>query len=210
MFNVNPVLRCAGATTLLAFVLAAITAYAEIPRLISYQGRLLDSGGQPVDTITEMTFVIYDDTTGAGPLWQEIQDSVQVVDGLFSVLLGSVVPIPADIFTVKVAMSLQKHGITLCKDIPVISVDNEQALLRMMPLSPPTFDLQASIIAEKAVELLLDKGSLNNAFSHRIVKVLPKLICSANSKASIAAISLLIISDLLSPIWFLILLIFQY
>jgi DNA-binding LacI/PurR family transcriptional regulator len=88
-------------------------------------------------------------------------------DGLF---------IPADIFTVKISMSLQKHGIALCKDIPTISVDNEQFLLHLMLERPATFDLQIPVIAEKAVELLLDKINLNNAFSHCIVKVLPILV----------------------------------
>lgn len=88
-------------------------------------------------------------------------------DGLF---------IPMDIFTVKFGMSLQKHGIILGQDIPTISVDNEQFLLRLMPMLPATIDLQVSVIAEKAVELLLDRINLNNAFSHCIVKVLPRLI----------------------------------
>lgn len=88
-------------------------------------------------------------------------------DGLF---------IPADIFTVKISMSMQKYGIILGKDIPTISVDNEQFLLRLMPEIPATFDLQVSAIAEKAVELLLDRINLNNAFSHRVVKVLPILV----------------------------------
>ena len=36
---------------------------------ISYQGRLLDSSGNPVDGTRTMDFRLYEDTSGGMPLW---------------------------------------------------------------------------------------------------------------------------------------------
>jgi len=65
---------------------------------ISYQGRLADSGGNPVNTSVGMTFRIYNLPTGGSPSWTEVYASVPVSDGLFHVLLGSSTPIPNSLF----------------------------------------------------------------------------------------------------------------
>jgi PKD repeat protein len=69
------------------------TAFAEIPPTINYQGKLTDSGGVPIDGTVSMTFAIYNAPTGGDLLWDEIQSSVTVTDGVFSVALGSVTPL---------------------------------------------------------------------------------------------------------------------
>jgi len=46
-------------------------------------------GGTPIDGARNLTFRIYDDTTGGGTLqWSETQNGVQVGHGLFNVVLG--------------------------------------------------------------------------------------------------------------------------
>jgi hypothetical protein len=75
-----------GIATLLA--IASIDA-ANVPNLIYYQGQLTDDLGAPLDTAINMTFTIYDDSTGGNPKWAETQNGVVVSNGLFSVLLGS-------------------------------------------------------------------------------------------------------------------------
>jgi hypothetical protein len=73
------------ASMLFVFSLAT----ADIPRLINYQGMLTDDEGIPIDGVQNLTFRIYDDTTGAGTLqWSETQSGVQVDHGLFNVVLG--------------------------------------------------------------------------------------------------------------------------
>ena len=50
---------------LIAILLGAVSVNAEVPHLINYQGRLTNDAGPPFDTVIEMTFKIYGDTTGA-------------------------------------------------------------------------------------------------------------------------------------------------
>lgn len=64
-----------------------------IPRLVSYQGRLTDTLGRPAaDTTHEVTFRLYEVPAGGTPFWNETQ-TIRTRAGLFSALLGSVVPI---------------------------------------------------------------------------------------------------------------------
>jgi hypothetical protein len=66
------------------------SATAGVPHMIFYQGHLTDAGGTPLDTAINMTFTIYDDSTGGTVWWTETQMGVVVSNGLFNVLLGSV------------------------------------------------------------------------------------------------------------------------
>jgi hypothetical protein len=67
--------------------------------MINYQGRLIGVGGNPLDTTVSMTFVIYDDSTAGMAQWSESKPSVAVVDGLFSVTLGTGSPIYGVVFS---------------------------------------------------------------------------------------------------------------
>jgi hypothetical protein len=60
---------------------------------ISYQGRLADSGGTPITGKQNMEFRLYNAPTGGAPLWTEMWtggNAVDVSDGLFNVMLGSI------------------------------------------------------------------------------------------------------------------------
>jgi len=64
-----------------------------IPQMISYQGRVTDSAGQPVPNgIYAITFQMFDQDTGGTPFWSEVQN-IQTRSGLFACLLGAVTPI---------------------------------------------------------------------------------------------------------------------
>jgi hypothetical protein len=69
------------------------------PALISFQGYLTDSGGQPLDGTVALIFGLYAASSGESPLWEETQSGVSVNDGYFSVLLGSVIPLGASDFS---------------------------------------------------------------------------------------------------------------
>ncbi len=79
---------------ILTFIfLLATVAQATTPAAITYQGRLTDAIGQPVDTTVDITFRIYGAQSGGTVLWWETHNSVVINDGLFDVVLGSVQPI---------------------------------------------------------------------------------------------------------------------
>ena len=85
---------------LLVSTLVNQVSWAQIPQTISYQGVLTDELGILIaDGNHELTFMIYDIDEGGPALWSETHLSVAVVDGVFNVILGSVVPlnIPFDI-----------------------------------------------------------------------------------------------------------------
>lgn len=78
--------------------LTATTSTAGIP----YQGRLADKNGAPLTQTVNMIFRLYAATGGGSPLWEEQwtgANSVQVSDGLFNVMLGSLTPIPQAVIT---------------------------------------------------------------------------------------------------------------
>ena len=69
---------------------------------IAYQGRLADADGNPLTDTYNMIFRLYDVASGGIFLWEELwtgSNSVQVSDGLFNVMLGSMEPIPQSVIT---------------------------------------------------------------------------------------------------------------
>ncbi len=71
-----------------------------VPHEINYQGWL----GTADDTIGvtgtfTMRFRLYTQETGGTAVWEETHSNVNVSNGIFNVILGSVNPIPAEIFT---------------------------------------------------------------------------------------------------------------
>ena len=77
----------------------AASVQGELPGLINYQGKLTDELGNPLNWEGEMIFALYTEAAGGGAFWSESQ-YVQITDGIFNILLGSVTPLEADCFTV--------------------------------------------------------------------------------------------------------------
>lgn len=71
------------------------------PRILSFQGRLTDANANPITSVTDMRFAIYNDDTASGSalLWQEVQSLTPDGDGIFSTLLGTVSSIPSTLFS---------------------------------------------------------------------------------------------------------------
>ncbi|MFH2037030.1 MAG: hypothetical protein ABIJ45_11550, partial [Candidatus Zixiibacteriota bacterium] len=77
----------------------ASTIVAEVPDIISYQGRLTNNDGEPVeDNNYLIKFKIYGSTTGDDSLWSSGYQTVAVTKGLFTYNLGASVPFPSDLF----------------------------------------------------------------------------------------------------------------
>jgi hypothetical protein len=92
--NYKFLLLVVGLLTLVSFS----SSFAQVPQLINYQGKLTKSTGAPLDTNISMVFSIYADAAGTILLWTETQGAVAVNNGVFNVLLGSVIPIPYSVF----------------------------------------------------------------------------------------------------------------
>ncbi len=73
----------------LAIVCLVSHAMAVTPHKITYQGRLTDDVGVPINTSVDMTFRIYETDVSGTPLWEQLHISVLVQDGLFSAILSS-------------------------------------------------------------------------------------------------------------------------
>jgi hypothetical protein len=64
---------------------------AQVPSVLNYQGRLLSEEG-PASGTYRVTFALYPEADGGTAGWTESHD-VEVVDGVFNVLLGSLSPL---------------------------------------------------------------------------------------------------------------------
>lgn len=73
---------------LTAFMAISSLAFAEIPKILNYQGRLTDASGNAINGTKAVTFRLYNVETGGTPLWSE-DHTVVAQKGVFSVLLGS-------------------------------------------------------------------------------------------------------------------------
>ncbi len=76
----------------------------EAVNLLTYQGRLTDPSGTPINGPVNMSFRIVDAETGGVGLpyapatpWAETHVGVSVLEGIFTVQLGSLTPFPADL-----------------------------------------------------------------------------------------------------------------
>jgi hypothetical protein len=78
--------------------------------VISYQGTLTDPDGNPLDQVVTMEFSLYDAATNGNHLWGPETQSVQVSNGLFHVLLGSVTPINPDDFSGDLYLNTKVNG----------------------------------------------------------------------------------------------------
>jgi hypothetical protein len=81
--------------------------------LISYQGTLTDPSGNPVNATVTMVFALYDAASGGNRLWGPETQSVQVSNGLFHVLLGSVTAIDPEPLSGDLYLDIKVNGETL-------------------------------------------------------------------------------------------------
>lgn len=80
-------------------MLLAVVAYAQVPRVISYQGVLTASpGGSPVNGMRNLGFALYESEDDfATPTWTETHLGVHVQHSVFAVYLGSATPFPSSV-----------------------------------------------------------------------------------------------------------------
>ncbi|NVO00461.1 MAG: collagen-like protein, partial [Geobacteraceae bacterium] len=81
-------------------ILSGIPALAALPSTVTYQGYMTAANGAPVTTTVAMTLTLYTAASGGTALWSEHQPSVPVVNGVYSVLIGSITPLALPFDTV--------------------------------------------------------------------------------------------------------------
>jgi hypothetical protein len=77
---------------LAAQLLAPLPASAQVPQLLSYQGRLLKTDGTPEIGPVSVRFSLFQSPTGGTAIWNEDQ-SVSLTDGFFAAYLGDASPL---------------------------------------------------------------------------------------------------------------------
>ena len=143
---------------------------------IAYQGRLADADGNPITNTVNMIFRLYDAATGGVFLWEEQwtgSNGVQVSDGLFNVMLGSLTPIPQSVITGHDSLFL---GIT-------VGTDDE--MTPRVQLGSVPFAVQALTVPDGSVttEKLAD-GAINGD------KVLPGTLSLTHTNFLAGAVSI--------------------
>lgn len=98
--------------------LAALPCLGVVPMLLNYQGKLTSSSSTPISGAQNLRFYLYDAPSGGSLLWQEpaagqAAESVQTTNGLFNVVLGSVVPLSGTIFAGNTYLAVEVNGYLL-------------------------------------------------------------------------------------------------
>ena len=73
---------------IMLLALAGGQAFASPPDLVNYQGRLMDSGGAPVNGSVAVVVRVYSQEAGGAVLWSQNIGSVAVTNGLYSFQFG--------------------------------------------------------------------------------------------------------------------------
>lgn len=80
-------------TFIVLFLVLQTPLFAQIPRVISFQGVLADANGNPLpDGPQTLTFRLYEAESGSTPVWEESQ-TVNLVQTVFSAYLGTIAPL---------------------------------------------------------------------------------------------------------------------
>src|SRR5687768_17421999 len=82
-------------TLLLGSLLVSALAAADVPRLLSHEGRVLRSDGTPERGAVQMTFRIYDVEFAGSPIWTESIAVPLSAGGYYATHLGRSSPLPA-------------------------------------------------------------------------------------------------------------------
>lgn len=113
-------------------VICSGVSVAQVPRTITYQGSVNQAvSGTPVDGNVSMTFRLYDALTGGIELWNETHSTVTVDEGIYSVNLGTVMPLDTLAFDKPYYLELSIGGELLTPRQPLTSVPYAQRAVRV-------------------------------------------------------------------------------
>mgnify|MGYP001063864334 CR=1 FL=1 len=113
---------------------------------LSYQGLLLDSTDNPLSGTFDVTFTIYDHPTEAAQLWEEEHigvNAIKINDGLLTVTLGSLIPIPTNIWNYEELYL----GIQIGNDLEM----SPREQINLLPPRITTGSLDASVLTAYSI-----------------------------------------------------------
>ena len=92
----------------------------DIPSQISYQGKLSENN-RPVNGKKKLNFSFFSESK---ELWSETHENVQVSNGLYHVILGTIDPIPLNVFENKsnVQLQIMVDDVVLLPNVNIVSV----------------------------------------------------------------------------------------
>ena len=85
------------ALTLASLLLLPLLASADVPRRMTWHGRLARADGSPETSPQTLKFALYPAASGGAALWEETLQNVPVVNGAYAVVLGQASPLPASV-----------------------------------------------------------------------------------------------------------------
>lgn len=139
-------------TALLTMTAASVSA--QVPQLLSQQGRILDTALNPISGVEVLTFTLYD--SGNTVVWTE---SIQVAfdNGYYAVSLGRITPLPTELFTGE-QMSL---GIQVADDnelSPRLQVNSVPYAFKAGVADNVTGDIEPASIAINGQQVIDSEG----------------------------------------------------
>ena len=117
-------------------IMTPVMVQADVPQLINFQGKLIEDD-VAVTGFRSMTFSLWGSDTGGSPasaVWSETQTSVEIIEGIYNVQLGSVSSLPSDLYTL--------HQLYLQIDI-IHPTEGSQRLSPLLELTSTVFALKA-------------------------------------------------------------------
>jgi hypothetical protein len=78
--------------------LGILSASADVPQYLNFQGTLADASGNPITGTLSIQFSLYTDPTAGTLLWTETEPSVNISNGFFDVNLGQFTPLGDAVF----------------------------------------------------------------------------------------------------------------
>jgi hypothetical protein len=153
---------------------------------------LADANGAPITNTVNMVFRLYGAASGGAPLWEEQwtgSNAVQVSDGLFNVMLGSLTPIPQSVITGNSNLFL---GITVGTDdemtprVQLGSVPFAVQALTVPDGSITKAKLGADVNLVPPTESITTTMIMNGAVTASKLKLQTGSICQSDSTVSFA------------------------
>ncbi|MEQ8687038.1 MAG: hypothetical protein RIE86_17175, partial [Imperialibacter sp.] len=115
---------------ILTTLLIALTSFAVFSQKLPFQGQLIENG-TPVTGTRDFVFNIPDG--GGGSLWTETHVGVQVQDGIYSLVLGDITPLPDALFSAVSERVLEiTVGSTVLSPITIYADIKEWSFLKTM------------------------------------------------------------------------------